>query len=73
MRWLLLWYATLGACSMLEWVFPNKEMHSTVPAVGVVASQSVPPTPLHAASERGDVAEVRTLLAQNPLTLQAVR
>ena len=41
-------------------------------ALAAVASQSVPPTPLHAASERGDVAEVRTLLAQYPL-VEAVR
>ena len=33
-------------------------------ALAAVASQSVPPTPLHAASERGDVAEVRTLLTR---------
>jgi hypothetical protein len=35
----------------------------------VVASQPVPPTPLHAASERGDVAEVRRLLAQSPASV----
>ena len=38
-------------------------------ALAAVASQSVPPTPLHAASERGDVAEVRTLLAQSPASV----
>lgn len=38
-------------------------------ALAAVASQSIPPTPLHAASERGDVAEVRTLLAQTPASV----
>ena len=41
-------------------------------ALIAVACQSVPPTPLHEASDRGDVQEVRNLLAQTPASVGRV-